>query len=147
MASPGYFPPTQAQTLSSATATTATSPSYPAGPAYQAPGVSQSTLTTIPIPPSPPYASLLSTLTRARVGLIQELVEVFNIVEVGGRPTIGGRKGARGEWTIGSGLVLPVPGDIRRAYFFLLSPLVLYITLSVLALCISTIVLTDDRIE
>ncbi|KAH6910914.1 UV radiation resistance protein/autophagy-related protein 14, partial [Coprinopsis sp. MPI-PUGE-AT-0042] len=81
---------------------------------HPAPGVSHSTLTTIPIPPSPPYASLLSTLTRARVGLIQELVDVFNIVEVGGRPTIGGRKGARGEWTIGSGLVLPVPGDIRR---------------------------------
>jgi hypothetical protein len=40
-------------------------------------------------------------------------VEVFNIVEVGGRPPIGGKAGTKGEWTIGD-LVLPVPGDIRR---------------------------------
>jgi len=38
---------------------------------------------------------------------------VFNIVEVGGRPPIGGKAGTKGEWTIGD-LVLPVPGDIRR---------------------------------
>lgn len=44
---------------------------------------------------------------------MQELVEVFNIVEVGGRPPIGGKAGTKGEWTIGD-LVLPVPGDIRR---------------------------------
>jgi hypothetical protein len=35
------------------------------------------------------------------------------VVEVGGRPAVGGRLGTKGEWTIG-GLVLPVPGDVRR---------------------------------
>jgi hypothetical protein len=40
-------------------------------------------------------------------------VEVFNVVEVGGRPPLGGKAGARGEWTIGD-LILPVPGDVRR---------------------------------
>ncbi|KAL0565136.1 hypothetical protein V5O48_016894 [Marasmius crinis-equi] len=58
-------------------------------------------------------AVLSSNIARARVGLVQELVEVFNIVEVGGRPSVGGKAGAKGEWTIG-GLILPVPGDIRR---------------------------------
>ncbi|KAA1477739.1 hypothetical protein DENSPDRAFT_621022 [Dentipellis sp. KUC8613] len=53
------------------------------------------------------------TIARARGGLVAELVEVFNIVEVGGRPPIGGKAGTKGEWTIGD-LVLPVPGDIRR---------------------------------
>ncbi|KAF9258391.1 hypothetical protein L218DRAFT_974904 [Marasmius fiardii PR-910] len=58
--------------------------------------------------------SLLSAnIARARSGLVQELVEVFNVVEVGGRPPIGGRAGTKGEWTIGD-LILPVPGDIRR---------------------------------
>lgn len=56
---------------------------------------------------------LASTLARARSGLVQELVEVFNVVEVGGRPPIGGKAGTKGEWTIGD-LILPVPGDIRR---------------------------------
>lgn len=56
------------------------------------------------------------TIARARSGLVSELVEVFNIVEVGGRPPIGGKAGTKGEWTIG-GLVLPVPGDIRRMWF------------------------------
>jgi hypothetical protein len=46
---------------------------------------------------------------------VQELVEVFNVVEVGGRPPIGGKAGTKGEWTIGD-LVLPVPGDIRRVF-------------------------------
>ncbi|KAH9167288.1 UV radiation resistance protein and autophagy-related subunit 14-domain-containing protein [Lactarius sanguifluus] len=55
----------------------------------------------------------LQTISRARSGLVSELVEVFNIVEVGGRPPIGGKAGTKGEWTIGD-LVLPVPGDIRR---------------------------------
>lgn len=55
------------------------------------------------------------TITRARVGLIQELVEVFDVVQVGGRPAVGGMKGAKGEWSIG-GLILPVPGDVRREY-------------------------------
>jgi len=58
-------------------------------------------------------AALSDTLARARGGLVSELVEVFNIVEVGGRPPIGGKAGTKGEWTIGD-LVLPVPGDIRR---------------------------------
>ncbi|KAG2134452.1 UV radiation resistance protein and autophagy-related subunit 14-domain-containing protein [Suillus clintonianus] len=56
---------------------------------------------------------LSQTIARARSGLVQELVEVFHVVESGGRPAVGGRPGARGEWTIG-GLVLPVPGDVRR---------------------------------
>jgi hypothetical protein len=59
------------------------------------------------------------TIARARSGLVSELVEVFNIVEVGGRPPIGGKAGTKGEWTIGD-LVLPVPGDIRRACFHML---------------------------
>ncbi|KAJ7922026.1 UV radiation resistance protein and autophagy-related subunit 14-domain-containing protein [Mycena leptocephala] len=58
-------------------------------------------------------ANLSSHITRARAGLVQELVEVFNVVEVGGRPPLGGKAGARGEWTIGD-LILPVPGDVRR---------------------------------
>lgn len=58
--------------------------------------------------------NLSNALARARSGLVQELVEVFNVVEVGGRPPIGGKAGTKGEWTIGD-LVLPVPGDIRRA--------------------------------
>ena len=61
-------------------------------------------------------ASLSATLARARSGLVQELVEVFNVVEVGGRPPIGGKAGTKGEWTIGD-LILPVPGDIRRECF------------------------------
>ncbi|KAL1742569.1 UV radiation resistance protein and autophagy-related subunit 14-domain-containing protein [Schizophyllum fasciatum] len=58
-------------------------------------------------------ASLSSAIRSARAGLVQELVEVFNIVQVGGRPSIGGKAGTKGEWTIGD-LILPVPGDIRR---------------------------------
>ena len=58
-------------------------------------------------------AVLSETIAKARAGLVQELVEVFSVVEVGGRPPIGGKAGTKGEWTIG-GLVLPVPGDIRR---------------------------------
>lgn len=65
------------------------------------------------LPPSPAHLALTQTLARARSGLVQELVDVFNIVEVGGRPPVGGKAGTKGEWTIG-GLVLPVPGDIRR---------------------------------
>ncbi|KAI0747216.1 UV radiation resistance protein and autophagy-related subunit 14-domain-containing protein [Daedaleopsis nitida] len=56
---------------------------------------------------------LFDAIARARSGLIQELVEVFSVVEVGGRPPLGVKAGTKGEWTIG-GLVLPVPGDIRR---------------------------------
>lgn len=58
--------------------------------------------------------ALSDTIARARSGLVQELVEVFSVVEVGGRPPLGGKAGTKGEWTIG-GLVLPVPGDMRRA--------------------------------
>jgi hypothetical protein len=61
--------------------------------------------------------TLSNALARARSGLVQELVEVFNVVEVGGRPPIGGKAGTKGEWTIGD-LVLPVPGDIRRKPHF-----------------------------
>ncbi|GJE98354.1 hypothetical protein PsYK624_145830 [Phanerochaete sordida] len=57
--------------------------------------------------------ALSDTIARARSGLVQELVEVFSVVEVGGRPPIGVKAGTKGEWTIG-GLVLPVPGDMRR---------------------------------
>lgn len=62
--------------------------------------------------------ALSDAIARARSGLIQELVEVFSVVEVGGRPPLGGKAGTKGEWTIG-GLVLPVPGDIRREYHWL----------------------------
>ncbi|THH13597.1 hypothetical protein EW146_g6644 [Bondarzewia mesenterica] len=82
------------------------------------------TLSQAKLLPSMPLDQLLSretkqltarseTLAKARGGLVSELVEVFNIVEVGGRPPIGGKAGIKGEWTIGD-LVLPVPGDIRR---------------------------------
>ncbi|KAF5318699.1 hypothetical protein D9619_011005 [Psilocybe cf. subviscida] len=91
-----------------------------------------------PVPDA--LAQLSAHIARARQGLVAELVEVFNIVEVGGRPAVqvgaggavgtgGGQGGAgmygpgahgagrglvkKGEWTIG-GLVLPVPGDMRR---------------------------------
>jgi hypothetical protein len=59
---------------------------------------------------------LSGALARARSGLVQELVEVFHVVEVGGRPPLGGRTGTKGEWSIGN-LVSPVPGDIRRERF------------------------------
>ena len=62
------------------------------------------------------------TIAQARSGLVSELVEVFNIVEVGGRPPIGGKAGTKGEWTIGD-LVLPVPGDIRRAFLIIFTSL------------------------
>ncbi|KAI0706905.1 UV radiation resistance protein and autophagy-related subunit 14-domain-containing protein [Cerioporus squamosus] len=58
-------------------------------------------------------SQMSDAIARARSGLVQELVEVFSVVEVGGRPPLGGKAGTKGEWTIG-GLVLPVPGDIRR---------------------------------
>ena len=80
------------------------------------------------IPPPPPtflesniskdsqqLTALSDRITKARVGLIQELVEVFDVVQVGGRPAVGGMKGAKGEWSIG-GLTLPVPGDVRRKH-------------------------------
>ncbi|KAF7335765.1 hypothetical protein MVEN_02232300 [Mycena venus] len=83
--------------------------------------VASPTTTAIPAPASHPalaaplasLANLSSLITAARVGLVQELVEVFNVVEVGGRPPLGGKAGSQGEWTIGD-LILPVPGDVRR---------------------------------
>ena len=57
--------------------------------------------------------TLQDSLAKARQGLVQELVDVFAVVEVGGRPAAGVRAATRGAWTIG-GLVLPVPGDMRR---------------------------------
>lgn len=60
-------------------------------------------------------SQMTETLAHTRAILVEELVEVFDIVEVGGRPSLGGTKGAKGEWMIG-GLVLPVPGDMTRAY-------------------------------
>ena len=57
--------------------------------------------------------TLQDSLARARQGLVQELVDVFAVVEVGGRPAAGVRAATRGAWSIG-GLVLPVPGDMRR---------------------------------
>ncbi|KAJ7278431.1 UV radiation resistance protein and autophagy-related subunit 14-domain-containing protein [Mycena rebaudengoi] len=57
--------------------------------------------------------TLSAHIARARAGLVQELIEVFHVVEVGGRPPIGGKAGSAGEWTIGD-LILPVPGDVRR---------------------------------
>ena len=77
------------------------------------------------------------TVSRARSGLVSELVEVFNIVEVGGRPPIGGKAGTKGEWTIGD-LVLPVPGDIRRTRFFFLRLFFLLIWIQGTLLTIST---------
>lgn len=44
-------------------------------------------------------------------------MDVFAVVEVGGRPAAGVRAATRGEWSIG-GLVLPVPGDMRRKLKF-----------------------------
>ena len=59
------------------------------------------------------HAALQDALAQARQGLVQELVDVFCLVEVGGRPAAGLSAGRAGAWAIG-GLVLPVPGDIRR---------------------------------
>src|ERR1700691_2151088 len=81
-------------------------------------GRTLSTAKQLPPPPldhlhTQELTTLSNALGRARSGLVQKLVEVFNVVEVGGRPPIGGKAGTKGEWTIGD-LVLPVPGDIRR---------------------------------
>ncbi|KAJ7496637.1 UV radiation resistance protein and autophagy-related subunit 14-domain-containing protein [Mycena latifolia] len=57
--------------------------------------------------------NLSAHIARARAGLVQELIDVFHVVEVGGRPPLGGKAGSQGEWTIGD-LILPVPGDVRR---------------------------------
>ncbi|KAK7433981.1 hypothetical protein VKT23_020444 [Stygiomarasmius scandens] len=56
---------------------------------------------------------LQAALMHARNGLVAELVEVFHIVQLGGRPAMNGRPGVAGEWSIAN-LVLPVPGDVKR---------------------------------
>lgn len=61
---------------------------------------------------------MMETLAHTRQVLVEELVDVFDIVQVGGRPSLGGTKGAKGEWMIG-GLVLPVPGDMRRMFLLI----------------------------
>ncbi|KAJ7099349.1 UV radiation resistance protein and autophagy-related subunit 14-domain-containing protein [Mycena belliarum] len=63
--------------------------------------------------PQAALANLSAHIARARAGLVQELIDVFHVVEVGGRPPLGGKAGSQGEWTIGD-LILPVPGDVRR---------------------------------
>ncbi|KAF8156557.1 UV radiation resistance protein/autophagy-related protein 14 [Crassisporium funariophilum] len=93
------------RTISAATLQTNLSASYMHSPT---PGTAPS-----PSREAEGLSNLSSTIARARSGLVQELVEVFNIVEVGGRPPIGGKAGTKGEWTIGD-LILPVPGDMRR---------------------------------
>lgn len=65
------------------------------------------------------HTTLQDALAEARRGLVAELVDVFDLAEVGGRPSLGVRSGTRGEWTIvAPGLVFPVPGDIRRTDAF-----------------------------
>ncbi|KAJ7221273.1 UV radiation resistance protein and autophagy-related subunit 14-domain-containing protein [Mycena pura] len=78
--------------------------------AVAAPTSSPSAPSTVPLAA---LTNLSALIARARSGLVQELVEVFNVVEVGGRPPLGGKAGSQGEWTIGD-LILPVPGDVRR---------------------------------
>ncbi|KIJ55025.1 hypothetical protein M422DRAFT_24884 [Sphaerobolus stellatus SS14] len=56
---------------------------------------------------------LSDELSEARRVFVEELLDVFDVVEVGGRPAMGGIKGTKGEWMIG-GMVLPVPGDMTR---------------------------------
>ena len=84
-------------------------------PAHNAPPPPPTPLESSISKDSQQLAALSDTIARARVGLIQELVEVFDVVQVGGRPAVGGMKGAKGDWSIG-GLILPVPGDVRREY-------------------------------
>ncbi|KAJ7620275.1 UV radiation resistance protein and autophagy-related subunit 14-domain-containing protein [Roridomyces roridus] len=80
-----------------------------------APSTSATTSTPHPTLAAPLAAlsNLSALIARARAGLVQELIDVFNVVEVGGRPPLGGKAGSQGEWTIGD-LILPVPGDVRR---------------------------------
>ncbi|KAJ7757245.1 UV radiation resistance protein/autophagy-related protein 14 [Mycena maculata] len=88
------------RTLSAATTTTAQNPNNTAQhPALAAPLAA--------------LTNLSALIARARAGLVQELIDVFHVVEVGGRPPLGGKAGSQGEWTIGD-LILPVPGDVRR---------------------------------
>lgn len=64
---------------------------------------------------------LTENLSQARRIFVEELLDVFDIVEVGGRPSMGGTKGTKGEWMIG-GLVLPVPGDMSRNFHLFFYP-------------------------
>ncbi|OSD02572.1 hypothetical protein PYCCODRAFT_1367056 [Trametes coccinea BRFM310] len=131
--STGYFTSTSPQAVRSPFSLTSTPPQSYARPSVL---TGHGRVVSTPVPGSAPYgtqistrgidplarqiedvhaqlAALSDTIARARSGLVQELVEVFSVVEVGGRPPLGGKAGTKGEWTIG-GLVLPVPGDIRR---------------------------------
>jgi hypothetical protein len=47
--------------------------------------------------------------------LVQELMEVFNVVEVGGRPPVGGKPRTNREWTIGDLVPLHIP-PIHNTY-------------------------------
>jgi hypothetical protein len=86
------------------------------------------------------HAQLTREITEARQTLVQELVDVFHIVEVGGRPALnvgrdisgsmnasgrggeglalsraGNARGKRGDWEI-AGLLMCVPGDVGRKF-------------------------------
>ncbi|KAJ7934037.1 UV radiation resistance protein and autophagy-related subunit 14-domain-containing protein [Mycena leptocephala] len=90
-------------TLAAATSATLLTPSaIPASASHPALAAPLASVTNLP-----------SLITAARVGLIQELVVVFNVAEVGRRPPLGGNAGSQGDWSIGD-LILPVPGDVRR---------------------------------
>ncbi|KAF9073954.1 UV radiation resistance protein and autophagy-related subunit 14-domain-containing protein [Rhodocollybia butyracea] len=58
-------------------------------------------------------ASLLSSIARARNGLVQELVEVFGITHESTHSNSTNPSPNNLHWTIGT-LILPVPGDMRR---------------------------------
>ncbi|CDO77573.1 hypothetical protein BN946_scf184926.g10 [Trametes cinnabarina] len=141
--STGYFSSTSPQAARSPFSLTSTPPQSFARPSIL---TGHGRVVSTPVPGSAPYgtqistrgvdplarqieelqtqlAALSDTIARARSGLVQELVEVFSVVEVGGRPPLGGKAGTKGEWTIG-GLVLPVPGDIRRLFVSSVHPYV-----------------------
>lgn len=86
------------------------------------------------------HNQLTREITEARQMLVQELVDVFQIVEVGGRPALDvgngafgsmiggggggdgpGARGKRGEWEI-AGRLMCVPGDVGRTSQLTLSP-------------------------
>jgi hypothetical protein len=58
---------------------------------------------------------LSQTIGRARSGLVQELVEVFHVVEVGGRPAVDGQvqeeNGLLADWFFQYRETLDVPYD------------------------------------
>jgi len=56
------------------------------------------------------YADITNTIANTRSVLVKELVEAFAITE---RDIPGTSGGVATEWTI-AGVVLPVPGDVKR---------------------------------